>query len=295
LRHVADENFLVLNSDDENRAIAEVDFDSAPELIHKDAIYMCEGRQFYVDNLDYQRRKAYVHEVKIDHYTEAITYSGLRVLRIDETKVDGCMTVEDGEVHLVKKFPGFKKIKLYTHENLGYGKIDLPLHELHTTSYWFSVAEEKLPEGLTRSEIIYAFLGIAYALHSLATLLLMCDIRDIDRSVGDRSAGWFAKAERDGLGFYSSSGQTEMEKADQLVTFEPTIFLYDNYPGGVGFSEVLFANHARLLRETQQLIASCTCKNGCPSCVGPVDELGKTTKRHALEILGALIGSERTS
>ncbi len=295
LRHVADENFVVLNSDDENRAIAEVDFDSAPELIHKDAVYMCEGRQFYVDTLDYQRRKAYVHEVKIDHYTEAITYSGLRVLKIDESKVDGCMTVEDGEVHLVKKFPGFKKIKLYTHENLGYGKIDLPLHELHTTSYWFSVAEERLPEGLSRSENIYAFLGIAYALHSLATLLLMCDIRDIDRSVGDRSAGWFARPEREGLGFYSSSGQTEMEKAEQLATFEPTVFLYDNYPGGVGFSEVLFANHARLLRETRQLIAGCSCKNGCPSCVGPVDELGKTTKRHALEILAALTRSEQAS
>jgi len=209
--------------------------------------------------------------------------------------VDGCVTVEDGDVHLVKKFPGYKKIKLYTHENLGYGKIDLPLHELHTTSYWFSVAEERLPEGLTRSEIIYAFLGIAYALHSLATLLLMCDIRDIDRNVGDRSAGWFAKAEREGLGFYSSSGQTEMEEAEQLVTFEPTIFLYDNYPGGVGFSEVLFSNHARLLRETRELIAGCGCKNGCPSCVGPVDELGKTTKQHALEILAVLIGSERSS
>ncbi|RPI29124.1 MAG: DEAD/DEAH box helicase [Acidobacteria bacterium] len=295
LRHVADENFLVLNSDEGNRAIAEVDFDSAPELIHKDAIYMCEGRQFYVDTLDYPRRKAYVHEVKIDHYTQAITYSGLRVLKIDETKADRGMTSEYGEVHLAKKFPGFKKIKLYTHENLGYGKIDLPVHELHTTSYWFSVTEQALPAALTRTEIIYAFLGIAYALQYLAALLLMCDVRDIGRSVGDRSAGWFAKPEREGLGFYSAAGGTETAAADQLATFDPTIFLYDNYPGGVGFSEVLFSNHARLLEQTRNLIGGCGCRNGCPSCVGPVDELGKTTKRHALEILGVLAPPERRS
>ncbi|HXK59770.1 MAG TPA: DEAD/DEAH box helicase [Acidobacteriota bacterium] len=288
LRHVAEENFVVLNSDEDNRAIAEVDFDSAPELIHKDAIYMCEGRQYYVDTLDYPRRKAYVHEVKIDHYTQAITYSGLRVLRIEESRDENHATVEHGEVHLVKKFPGFKKVKLYTHENLGYGKIELPLHELHTTSYWFSVNERALPPSLTRTEIIYAFLGIAYALHYLASLLLMCDVSDIGRSVGDRTAGWFAKSGREGLGFYSASGESETTTADQLMTFDPTIFLYDNYPGGVGFSEALFQNHAGLLRQARQLIAACRCQHGCPSCVGPVDELGKRTRQDSLEILAAL-------
>jgi DEAD/DEAH box helicase domain-containing protein len=289
LRHVADQNFVVFNTDEGNRALAEVDFDSAPELIHKDAIYMCEGRQYHVDTLDYERRKAYVHEVKVDYYTQAITYSGLRVLRTDDSRLRDPMQVEHGEIHLAKKFPGFKKVRFYTSENLGYGRIDLPLHELHTTSYWFSVAERSLPAGLTRSEIVYAFLGIAYAMHSLATLLLMCDAANLGRSVGDRSANWFAQASREGLGFYSASVEAEVVSPEQLGCFDPTIFLYDNYPGGVGFSEVLFEHHSELLAQTRQVVGACKCRSGCPSCVGPVDELGKATKQHALEILALLV------
>jgi DEAD/DEAH box helicase domain-containing protein len=295
LRHVADQNFIVFNTDEANRAIAEVDFDSAPELIHKDAIYMCEGRQYHVDTLDYERRKAYVHEVKVDYYTQAITYSGLRVLRTDGSRREAPMRIEHGDIHLAKKFPGFKKVKFYTSENLGYGKIDLPLHELHTTSYWFSVTEASLPDGLTRSDIVYGFLGIAYALHSLSTLLLMCDAANLGRSVGDRSANWFAQASREGLGFYSASAEAEILSPEQLTSFDPTIFLYDNYPGGVGFSEVLFRYHLDLLRQTRQVVAACKCRNGCPSCVGPVDELGRAAKKHALQILESLMAVRRLS
>jgi DEAD/DEAH box helicase domain-containing protein len=288
LRHIADQNFVVFNTDDENRAIAEVDFDSAPELIHKDAIYMCEGRQYHVDTLDYERRKAYVHEVKVDHYTEAISYSGLRVLRSDGRKTAGVAQVEHGEVHLAKKFPGFKKIRFYTSENLGYGKIELPVHELHTTAYWFSAPERALPPEMTRTEVIYAFLGVAYAMHYLATMLLMCDVGDLGRSVGDRAAGWFARTGREGLGFYSASGESELATPDELNQFQPTIFLYDNYPGGIGFSEMLFERHAQLLAQTREAIGACRCPSGCPSCVGPVDELGKSTKGHALRVLDVL-------
>jgi len=279
----------VFNSDEDNKAIAEVDFDSAPELIHKDAIYMCEGRQYHVDTLDYERRKAYVREVKVDHYTEAISYSGLRVLKTDDSKEEaGPARVEYGEVHLAKKFPGFKKIKFYTSENLGYGKIELPVHELHTTSYWFSCQEKEFPPELTRTDVIYAFLGIAYAMHYLATLLLMCDVGDLGRTVGDRAAGWFARTGREGLGFYSASGEAEPARPEDLNRFEPTIFLYDNYPGGVGFSEMLFERHTQLLRQTREAITACQCVAGCPSCVGPVDELGKSTKRNALRVLESL-------
>ncbi len=187
-----------------------MDFSSAPELIHDEAIYMCEGRQFHVDRLDYARRKAYVREVKADYYTEAITYSGLRILRSEARRKNGLTDSEHGEVHLVKKFPGYKKIRFYTSENLGYGKIDLPVHELHSTSYWFSVPESVLASlELGRDEVVRGFLGISYAMQYLATLLLMCDLSDLGRSVGDRSTEWFAQAGREGLGFYSAAGENE--------------------------------------------------------------------------------------
>jgi DEAD/DEAH box helicase domain-containing protein len=291
LRNIAEENFVVLASDRKNRAIAEVDFDSAPELIHEDAIYMCEGRQYHVEKMDYSGRRAYVRQVEVDYYTEAITYSGLRILRSEEqTKIQSAQ-VEHGEVHLVKKFPGFKKIKFYTSENLGYGKIHLPVHELHTDSYWCTVPEAALaPLSLSRSQVIRGFLGISYAMHHIARLILMCDLQDVGRSVGDRSTRWFAINSPEGLGFYSAAGENEQVHPDLLESFDPTIFLHDNYPGGVGFSEKLFHCHGQLLTETLSLVRNCGCQQGCPSCVGPVDEVGQETKKISVKILNLLLG-----
>ncbi len=289
LRNIAEENFVVFNLDQGNRAIAEVDFDSAPELIHEDAIYMCEGKQHRVDRLDYKGRKAYVREVDVDYYTDAMTYTGLRILRADGyAERPGC-EASFGEVHLVRKFPGFKKIRFYTGENLGFGRIDLPIHELHTTAYWITAAEEQFYSlGLRRDQVIRGFLGLSYTMQHLATLLLMCDTRDLGRSVGDRATSWFARSGSDGLSFYSSAGEAQVSHPDCFDRFDPTIFIYDVFPGGVGLAEKLHQNHDRLLHQVHELIRACHCPDGCPSCVGPVDELGHDTKRICLALLRVL-------
>ena len=288
LRNISEGNFVVLDRGRNNRAIAEVDFDSAPELIHNDAIYMCEGRQYYVEELDYVARKAHVRQVKVDYYTEAITRSGLRILRSEDQKTAQSIQAEHGDVHLAKKFSGFKKIKFYTSENLGYGKIHLPVHELQTNSYWMTVSELELAElALSHNEVIQGFLGISYALHHIATLFLMCDLQDLGRSVGDLSTQWFALNTPDGLGFYSAAGESA-EHPDRFDRFNPTIFLYDNYPGGIGFSEKLFEHHESLINETLGLIRRCGCQQGCPSCVGPVGEVGRETKEISLILLEGL-------
>ncbi len=69
----------------------------------------------------------------------------------------------------------------------------------------------------------------------------------------------------------------------------PRIFIYDNYPGGIGFSEPLFRMHHELLAETRRLIAECECENGCPGCVGPVGDTGPLAKAAALRILDLLL------
>ncbi|HUG42854.1 MAG TPA: DUF1998 domain-containing protein, partial [Acidobacteriota bacterium] len=73
-----------------------------------------------------------------------------------------------------------------------------------------------------------------------------------------------------------------------LDSFDPTIFLYDNYPGGVGFAEKLFESHEGLLEKTAELIAACACPDGCPSCVGPLQEVGENSKKIAREMLSSL-------
>ena len=70
----------------------------------------------------------------------------------------------------------------------------------------------------------------------------------------------------------------------------PNIFIYDNYPGGIGLSEPLFRLHSRLLTESRALIAACPCSDGCPSCVGPAGEAGTRGKEVALALLDAVLG-----
>jgi len=75
---------------------------------------------------------------------------------------------------------------------------------------------------------------------------------------------------------------------DELSKFQPTIFIYDNYPGGIGFTPLLFDSHEELIENTYRLINSCACKDGCPSCVGPSKEVGKISKQVAIDILSLI-------
>ena len=72
----------------------------------------------------------------------------------------------------------------------------------------------------------------------------------------------------------------------------PRVFIYDNYPGGIGFSEPLYRMHAELLEATRRLIAQCECESGCPGCVGPVGNTGPLAKSAALRILDLLLADE---
>lgn len=294
LRSIAEENFVVVNRDDDNRILAEVDYNSAPQTIYPEAIYLAEGNQFVVEELDWENRKAYVRETDSDYFTDAIDYTNVRILDEFEDKFSGEIQVEHGEVHVVTKSVGYKKIKFYTSENVGYGKIELPDQEMHTTAYWFTIPEQILEQlSYQRADIIDGILGMSYVLHYVASLSLMCEISDIDRAIGDKSAEWYVRSSGFERGVYSSpngaEGETEMSVTD-LQLFQPTIFLYDNYPGGVGFSPELFDEHDILLQRALDVIKDCKCEEGCPSCVGPTKEVGVRSKEVAIGILERITG-----
>ena len=75
----------------------------------------------------------------------------------------------------------------------------------------------------------------------------------------------------------------------EALAAEPNVFIYDNYPGGIGFSRPLFEMHDVLLARTQELITGCPCASGCPSCVGPEGNTGPHAKQVASRILASLI------
>jgi DEAD/DEAH box helicase domain-containing protein len=291
LRSTSEENFVVVDTTKKREeVIAEVDFTAAHTTLYEGAVYLNESEIYTVEKLDYPNRRAYVKKTHGDYYTDAIDYTDVSVLEGFE-RTQGKETVyEHGEVKVATRVVGYKKIKFYTLENLGYGKIELPDLQFHTTSYWVTFKRslvERLPYN--RLEVIEGVLGLGYALHSVAALHLMCDPHDLNRCVGDRGAKWFIRLSRESKGIYSSFNTPEEIPAERMGLFEPTLFLYDNYPGGMGFSHQLFDDTGALFEKALRLISRCECRSGCPSCVGPTKEIGEKSKEIALALLKEIL------
>jgi len=286
LRAVTSDNFIIIDTTGEDKGkpeiIGEVDFSSALTTVHAKAIYIHQGQQYHVDNLDFDKRKAYVRPVNVDYYTDAIRYTQVRVLEVaSEECIAGPAARVHGDVLVRSQVVGFKKIKFFTNENVGSGKLELPENEMHTTSFWLTLSHgllASLPFSL--SERQNGISGLLYALGSMATLLMMCDRRDLGTAVGERPPS--AASEIDWEDFVSGS------PSESKVFFEPNLYIYDAYPGGIGFSEPLFRAYDTLLNRTLELISGCACENGCPSCVGPTADRSERTKDVVLEILSRL-------
>jgi DEAD/DEAH box helicase domain-containing protein len=287
LRSVSSDNFVVVDETAKPRIVAEVDFTSAFSTLHDKAIYIVEGQQYYVERFDYAERRATVRQCETDYFTDAITYTKVNILDRFDSTTTGAALRSHGEVHVVSQVVGFKKIKFYTLENVGSGELTMPEQEMHTTAYWLTIPREVLANlEVTSEQKRDGVVGLANTLKTVAMLFLMCDRSDIGVAIGDNSQG-VASVEK---GFKSSGGATRQrqETAEMGPAYEPNVFLYDNYPGGIGFSEPLYRLHGRLIRESKRLIESCPCKDGCPSCVGPVGEVGVRGKEVALSILERL-------
>lgn len=279
LRSVGWDNVVIIEVDTE-RTLAEMDFRSAHTMLHEQAIYQHEAEQYQVERFDYDNHKAYVRKVAPDYFTDAMTYVRVNAIQEDQSAAMGpSLLAGMGEVSVIEKVVGYKKIKFHTHENVGYGEVNLPEMQMHTTSLWLTV-----PESVVRSlpaprpAVIDALRGLANALRTVACVGLMIDPRDLGRTLG-------SKDEADGP-----------PRKDGSVGFDPTIFLYDNIPGGVGLAARLFDQREELLRRAQRLLESCGCEDGCPACIGPAAGTGLGGKpvdgfprrRLGLDILSAL-------
>ncbi len=299
LRSITAENFLVVDRSSGNQILAEVDYESAPLTLYPGAIYMLESQQFQVEDLDFENKKAYVTPLQAEYYTEAVLYTKLKILEVfvtePETPQTGKPEFNEGEVHVVNHVAGFKKLKFYTCENLGYGDVSLPDQEMHTTAFWITVHPEDIHDmGLTVQDVLCALAGAGYAMQHMASFLLMCESRDIGRVIGDPHMEWFFQTEAD-LSKLKNMTQKVQESVEQIgmhsggMEFRPTLFLYDAYPGGVGLSTSLFSRRKELLEGTLSLIERCSCKEGCPSCVGPSPELGELARQSASRLLRWMI------
>jgi DEAD/DEAH box helicase domain-containing protein len=139
----------------------------------------------------------------------------------------------------------FKKIRFHTHENIGYGDIDLPEEEMQTRALALLFGEDS-PAGAVLAgfgeEAAGSILsGAGTLIKHMAPVFLLCDPRDLGVAERVRDPHFGVAA----------------------------LYIYDKYPGGAGLSEALARRTAKLFRSIYRAVAECPCKDGCPSCVGP--------------------------
>ncbi len=264
LRTAAPENVVIIDTTpDRPRVLGEVDLFSAQVLVHERAIYIHESVQYYVDRLEWHERKAYVHRVDVDHYTYANRAVTLKPLEIFAEAPATAGRRIHGEVMVASLVTLFKKLKFLTDENVGWGPIDLPELELQTTAYWLTA--EGARDHWRRDDLDVALLGAGRAIQTIASVLLMGDPRD--------------------LGLVTQVRSPHAE--------EPTIYLYEAVPGGIGLAERLWQRHDELIAGAADLIAACGCDGGCPACTGPRLEPGVDAKALALRLLAELGAGSR--
>jgi len=259
----------------EGRVIGTLDEASAFAQLHAQAIYLHEGVSYFVDRLDLAERVAYVHPVTLDYYTQSISDSRIRVIEAEQERSWRTAETGFGTLAVSEKVYMFKKVRFETRESLGFGPIDLPVQTLETEGCWITPPAEALAEAARYGRVPAEGLwGIANVLGDVVTLHAMCDVMDVGTCVDARSTGL------------------------------PAVFLYDRYPGGLGFSQKAFGMIESLMNAACDLITGCPCEGGCPSCVGaPVfphatndpDGSGRgriPDKEAALVILHQLLGRE---
>ncbi|OPL10768.1 MAG: ATP-dependent helicase [Firmicutes bacterium ML8_F2] len=259
LRSATRENVVIIDiTGPQPQVIGEVDRFSAPMLVHEEAIYMHGGRQYQVEKLDFGEKKAFVRQVDVNYFTDANLAVDLKIL--DACASEGKEVSRAwGEVRINALVSMFKKIRFNTHENLGAGPVDLPETEMHTTAFWLSFDQSALG-GMSPATVQSGLIGLANLVPQVASLFLMGDPRDL-RAVSQVKAPF-----------------TEL----------PTLYLYDNFPGGVGYSQEIFRIYRDIFEAARKVIVDCPCFDGCPSCIGPLNqgsEGGKQTVMQLLEVI----------
>lgn len=263
LRSAKNENFVIIDISDpaHHRVVGEMDRFTVPMLLHENAIYMHDARMYQVEKLDLDTCKAYIRAVDTDYYTDADLNVSLHILDdLESRALPNGGTLSLGELRVSTIVKMFKKFKLDTHETVGFGEVRLPQTDLHTVGMWWTIPDE-VAARYSNDALQGALLGISNLLSIVAPLYLMCAPRDI-------SVVYQVKAP---------------------ITDKPTIFLYDSYPGGVGLSEKAYQMPELLLENALQIVEGCACQQGCPSCVGPVLEVGEEGKANACAILKELL------
>jgi len=239
LRTQSDDTYTIMDVSRDNQVIGVVDSISAPETVYPGGGYLHEGETHLVRELDLEARAAYVGRAEVDYYTQAVLDSSIRAGEAHAEKRWAKGLLRFGDATVTWRTTAFRKIKFYTQESIGYSRLELPAQHLETSAAWFAPPEEALAQPAKYGlKAIEGMSGIRNVAVNMLPLLAMCDRLDVGGIVDSSNTG------------------------------TPTMFLYDRYPGGLGFAEKGYELFESLMEQSLRTIEKCPCEEGCPSCVG---------------------------
>lgn len=235
LRSATDENFTILELGPE-KVIGELDYVAAMLSLYEGAVYIHQTETFLVEEMDHPNQLVRIRRAPTGYYTQALCRKQVTVRdEWQRREATGC-TAALAAVDVVTYLTGYKKVRFHTIENIGFGRIDLPPLELDTVALLIDLAPQTVTAAAPFGpDFLRAGLaGLARVLQQLLSIRAMCEPSDLDTHLDSQR-----------------------------------IYLYDLYPGGIGYSEIGFEHLDELLQETLEAIIDCPCEVGCPGCVLP--------------------------
>ncbi len=222
------------------RMLGTVDAASSDATVHTGAVYVHQGSTYVVEDLVLADSVALVTRRSVDYGTWSRWHTSIEIRDVRAEESWGDVTWGFGAVEVTTQVVSFQRRHIPDLQVLGQETLDLPARTLGTTAVWWTVPAEVLAEAQVSDDLAPGALHAAeHASIGLLPLLATCDRWD--------------------LGGVSTALHVDTERA--------TVFVYDAFPGGAGFSERGFHLGATWLRATRDAIAGCPCSHGCPACV----------------------------
>jgi DEAD/DEAH box helicase domain-containing protein len=291
LRTISDDTYTILDAADAGRVIGTVDGISALELVYPEAIYLHEGMTYYVRELDLEQKVAFVEQRDVDYFTQPVLDDWVRVeyegewrwlgdaasapaatpaatpapessaaARAPVIHADGSPVpvttpaartivtpvagierprLATGEVEVSWQTTAMRRIQFRTKDSIGHRALELPRLTLPTRATWLWVGETHWRAIVRRGrQPLEPLSGLRNLLVTVVPLHVMCDPSDLGGVIDGSNTG------------------------------RPCLYLFDRYPGGLGFCERAFVLFEELLEACLELARDCPCRDGCPSCVG---------------------------
>jgi len=239
LRNIAGPVYTIQDEHEGERIIGTMDEISAMSQLHDHAVYIHGAETYFVNRLDIDQKVAFVEQRSLDYYTQSIQTSEIRIDE-KETEIDwkgGILGF--GDVTVTTSIPMFRKIRFHSRDSLGFEQLELPPQLLETVAFWFAPSDISRRKMLEERFIIgEALIGIANVLVEVAPLFVMCDTQDIGTVVDAKNLDCDA------------------------------LFLHDRYPGGMGYAARCLDRFDDIMKTIADVIQTCGCPDGCPSCVG---------------------------